>query len=374
MNTHLNLVLNCFAKMDIEGLRLLLKDEFTYSDVPKKAFLERLEALFEEFRVDDPSFSQLQIFPGSCCSLHCDIHLGRTAFRFIGFAGNYFDLRFILEKDEDGQDVIKDIYTCHELLTNERIEEIGDVRFLWVFEDDKVTFKKGPNYQIMLNSALEANSRWIESFENKKIILSDILAWLKKYETTNFDIRDFEAKPDSVWKWDRFLRQYFNLERFINYLEDFKNDVVRLSQLDKKMLDESELITWVLEIEKRMEEGSYATFYGCIFQIDHFGDERKITTNYDINFLLDEDVIAPVAKFLTWFDNERKKLVVKYFSLTQGEVDDFLENNKELDAFHQIGSLLSFHLATRERCRKNGIYIPFDLGGGINPFLFTEVD
>jgi hypothetical protein len=224
----------------------------------------------------------------------------------------------------------------------------------------------------LVHSALNACSTWLETFENKKIIKLDLIAWLSKYETTNHDIIGISVEYTSNWKWDNFLIIYSNLRRFAAFLEDFILDVDRLNKTGETQLGESELIPWILDIERRMEESYYYEIFGKIFQIDGFGPERKIKVNYGISFRMDEGFIAPFERFLTWFDLERKKLVVKYFSLTQAEVDDYLENSDEFDAFYKIGSQLSFQLDTREKFRKNGIYIPYDLGGAINPFLFGE--
>ena len=48
MNTHLEQVLDCFVRMDVDGLDILLQEP-TYYDVPKEIFLERLKAFFGPF-------------------------------------------------------------------------------------------------------------------------------------------------------------------------------------------------------------------------------------------------------------------------------------------------------------------------------------
>lgn len=367
MTTYLDQVLDCFARMDIKGLRVLLKDEYTYYNVHKAAFLERLGELFEEFKADDVECCQLEIYPGAFGSLEYDQFRSSLGYRFIGFGGAYFDLGVTLEKDENGQDDITDIYPCDHLITNARIEELGESRTLWVYEDDRVTFNRDANYQILVKFALDANSRWIETFENKKITLSDIHTWLRMHETTYFEIRDFNFDQDSIWKWDKFLRLYYNLDKFVNFLQDFRHDVDRLNKVGEMQLDETALMPWILDIERRMEESYYYEIYGCVFEIDQLGSERKITIGLIISFLLDEVSIAPTEKFLAWFEYERKKLLIKYFSLTQGEYDDFLENSDDIMDICQVISQLSYHLDIRDKFRKQGIYIPYGLGVVIDP-------
>jgi hypothetical protein len=372
MITYLDQVLTCFALMDIEGLRVLLKDEYTYYDVPKDAFLVGLGELFKEIKGDDVECSRIEIFPGACCSQECDLHLGNSAYRLIGSQGFHIDLRFILGKDAAGQDTIKDIYPCSRLVTNERVEKTGPTLTIRIFEDDKFTFKENPNYLTSLSSALEAYIGWLDNYQNKSISLEDIKAWLIKFESTYLGIGGYKHSQISKWKWDDFLRLYHYLGKFVKLLEEFRIDVNRLNHLGETLLDESELIPWILDIERRMEESRNFMMFGNTFLIDHFGTERKITINYAIIFMLDEDAIAPTDRFISWFETERKKLVIKYFSLNQGEVDEFLETNEEINAFYEVGTLLSFHLDIRERFRKQGVFIPFNLGSVINPDIFID--
>jgi hypothetical protein len=56
MSAHLEKVLDCFVRMDVEGLGLLLSDQFTYSDEPKDKFLEALMQLFNDYRSENPGY------------------------------------------------------------------------------------------------------------------------------------------------------------------------------------------------------------------------------------------------------------------------------------------------------------------------------
>jgi hypothetical protein len=78
---------------------------------------------------------------------------------------------------------------------------------------------------------------------------------------------------------------------------------------------------------------------------------------------LEEEVRQQVEGFLKWFAEERKKWVDHYFALTPAEYDEFMEQNTlEMEAF-RVNHLLSFHWEIREKFRKEGIFIPFDMRG-----------
>ncbi|MCE2709110.1 MAG: hypothetical protein ACK5BR_01650 [Bacteroidota bacterium] len=95
-HTHLDLILDCFARRDRPGLEDLLSSEFTYYEVSKANFLDRLEEFWQEWEVTSSLTDPLQVIPGSCCSKACDAHLGKTAYRFRSPDGKYLDLRLVL--------------------------------------------------------------------------------------------------------------------------------------------------------------------------------------------------------------------------------------------------------------------------------------
>jgi hypothetical protein len=83
-------------------------------------------------------------------------------------------------------------------------------------------------------------------------------------------------------------------------------------------------------------------------------------------FRSEEPLFAHLEDFLGWFEKERKRLFDHYFSMTEGEVDQFMEYSKNLYEIYSVITLLSYHLEVRDRFRKQGIYIPYDLGKGLD--------
>jgi len=110
MLTQLDRILDCFARMDRTGLEELLSPEYTYYEVSKDNFLDRLEDFWKDWRAGGIHFDALQVIAGSCCNKACQNHLGRTAYQFRSPDGRSLDLRFVLEQDGSGNYIVKDIY------------------------------------------------------------------------------------------------------------------------------------------------------------------------------------------------------------------------------------------------------------------------
>ena len=367
MNTHLEQVLDCFVRMDVDGLDILLQEP-TYYDVPKEIFLERLKAFFGHFiDPDDPENSRLDYFPGACCSRTCDIFPNRLGFKFQGFPGDHFDLRFILDKNADGVEKVKDIFPCYHLITNELIEEenLGSQGHFWVYEDDKITFSKDADYEVKLQKALEGFGQWEKRPANEAITVAEIKAWLTTYETTFLSIESYIPSDTVFWKWGNFFVLYEYFVLLVQFLEEFKVDLARFRVVDSSEISHKELIDWLLQIEQRIEDGFYWMLHGgSVFtRKEQEFYEGKLNLPLVDGAKLEEEVRQSVEGFLKWFAEERKKWVDHYFALTPAEYDEFMEQNTlEMEAF-RVNHLLSFHWEIREKFRKEGIFIPFGMRG-----------
>ena len=82
MLTHLDLILDCFARRNRMGLEDLLSPEYTYYEVSKANFLDRLEDFWQEWEASSSLTDALQVIPGSCCNKACQNHLGKSAYQF----------------------------------------------------------------------------------------------------------------------------------------------------------------------------------------------------------------------------------------------------------------------------------------------------
>lgn len=364
MPSHLDQVLDCFARMDVEGLDVLLQEP-TYYDVPREIFLERLDAFFKHFvDEDDPENSQLTYFPGACCSTTCDIFPNRIGFKFQGYPGDHFDLRFILVKDEHGEEFVKDIFPCYHLITNEMIdeEELGSHGHFWVYEDDKITFTKDESYEIKLQRALEGFKYWENKEEGVVVSFEEIKAWLLNYEPTFLSIHSYGPSKTIFWKWDNFLGIYTYLDLLVRFVEDFKVDLARFTVVDVSEIDHKNLMEWLLQIERRMEEHQYWRLHGSVFiRLEQEAYQGKLNFPLAKDLNLDPDHRQTIETFLKWFAEERKKWLDYYFALTPAEYDQFMEQNTDEEELFKVNYLLSFHWEIRKKLRKQGIFIPFNL-------------
>ncbi|MCH6198557.1 hypothetical protein MMU07_03125 [Aquiflexum sp. LQ15W] len=361
MISHLDQVLDCFVRMDVERLELLLSDQFTYSDVSKEKFLEAVDIFFQDYRNEDPPTFQFQIFPGACCNKSCDLHLGTTAYRFIGASDIYTDIRFILEEKVGEESVVKDIYNCNQLITNEISPEVQMQRILWVFEDDKITTQLPPNYALQLSQALSAESSWKMKTKDFPIQIADVRSWLAVHENLFHDLGGHPPSYEIIWKWDRFLVLYSNLKKFVQFLDDLDPHLQKFSDLKGRGLPESELLRWIVELEKLLEK-KYSKVYGWFYELKNLGFAWHITIYISTRFQTEDQLITDLQAFLSWFEKERKKLFDHYFSMTSGEVDQFMDQAKHPYEIYRVITLVSYHLAIRERFKKQGVYIPFNLG------------
>ncbi|WP_157807155.1 hypothetical protein [Algoriphagus formosus] len=367
--------------MDIEGLRILLNEQ-TYSDVPKDLFLERLEEHFEDFKNPDKSQdSGLIVLPGICCHQSCEPHLGRAGYKFIGFSGIHFDLRFATEMDEGGIETVKDIFACNRFVTFKKEEGLGDYHHFWVYEDDQESFQKTPEYILLVEKAKQGVAFWKEEYEEEVVSLSDLRGWLNHYQPVYFNIQEnlemayfLDNMPNPKIRyikrrWDDFLNLYSFLDLLIHLIKDFQHDFQRFQLIVSEPILEESLMDWVLEIEEKIERNQYWRLQGMMTSIEFFPTEWKLCRPLGLSFEIEDNLIAVAEEFLTWFEIERKKLVLHYFSLTQSELDEFMDQNTDPDLEYRVKRLLSFHLDNRERFRKEGVYIPYNLGVSLrDPF------
>ena len=360
--THLDRILDCFARRDRPGLEDLLSPDYTYYEVSKANFLDRLVDFWQEWETSSSLKEALQVIPGSCCSKACDAHLGKSAYRFRSPDGKSLDLRFVLVPNPSGGYLVKDIYPCHELLTFERVEGEQQPLTFWVYEEDKRGTTVPEQYPILLHQARKAMAEWKELLAEGPLNLLQIHAWLRTHELTYWDAGGWFGLQEGTWRWDEFLSSYQDLALFVAYIEEFEAERICFRSGDYEGLSEEKLIPLILDIERRMEL-RYTVIHGTDFDMQDRADFGELCINCRTSLTLEGDLIRVLIDFRDWFAQERSNLLCKYFSLTAGERDAFLETCDSPFELYQVGTLLSFHLQTRERFRKQGVYIPFYPGG-----------
>jgi hypothetical protein len=368
MLTLLDRILDCFARMDRTGLEELLSPEFTYYEVSKDNFLDRMEAFWQDWCTGGEPFVALQVIPGSCCNKACQNHLGRTAYQFRSPDGRSLDLRFVLEQDVQGNYTVKDIYPCHDLLTFERIEGEQKPLTFWVYEDDKRGTELPADYPFQLHAAQQGLSDWNVLLSQGPLEVQQLHGWLRDYENAYQDCGGWIDLGDTVWRWDGFLQSYHDVELFVSFAEAFEADILCFSVGGYNDLPEEQLLNLILDIERRMEL-RYTVIHGTDFDISLQEGRGEIRVNCRTSFSLDSHLLTAIQDFSRWFQQERAKLLVQYFALTAAERDAFLETADNPFELYQVGTMLSFHIQTRERFRKQGVFIPFRLGSHLSHHL-----
>jgi hypothetical protein len=340
----------------------LLSPDYTYYEVSKANFLDRLEDFWQEWEVSSFLTDPLQVIPGSCCSKGCDAHLGKSAYRFRSPDGKSLNLRFVLVPHPSGGYLVKDIYPCSHLLTFERVEGEQHPLTFWVYEEDKQGTTVPEQYPILLHQARKAMAEWKELLSEGPLDLLQIHAWLRTHELTYWDAGGWFGLQEGTWRWDEFLSSYHDLALFVAYIEEFAAERICFRSGYYLNLSEEKMIPLILDIERRMEL-RYTVIHGTDFDMTDLTDFGKVCINTRTCLTLEGDLVRVLIDFRDWFAQERRKLLCKYFSLTAGERDAFLETAESPFQLYQVGTMLSFHLQTRERFRKQGGFIPFYPGG-----------
>src|SRR5680860_1481225 len=152
--TYLQSILHYFTIMDIDRLRYFLKDEYTYEETTKEIFLNEIESIFEAHR--NSGDTELLLYPGVCAGKTCE-NCGKKGFRYVGNKSkNYMDLIFEIEEDD-----IKDIFSCGEFKSNAEISGLKTRASIYIHLDDRVSFKKTPEYWTKVYAAQDAYNELI---------------------------------------------------------------------------------------------------------------------------------------------------------------------------------------------------------------------
>lgn len=97
-----NKFLNCFSKLDIQGIDRILKDDHTYEKMSKSDFILLLKDLFEGFKREN--VQELEVHPGVCkkCNKGCN------AYTFLDSKNGFYINLFIQVENNE----IIDLYEC----------------------------------------------------------------------------------------------------------------------------------------------------------------------------------------------------------------------------------------------------------------------
>nr|WP_287937160.1 hypothetical protein [Algoriphagus sp.] len=351
MDFYLNQVLQAFADMDADLLGELLDPDQVYQEVPLAVFVEELRELFGQFKKDGDEY--LEVESGNCCGLACYPELIRTAYRFVGnHSRNYIDFRFITEPTEDGQDhLIKEICECHELRCHQPKDWYGTQYSIWVYDDQKPDFFLSPDELIHTEIALNA---YAEMKAREFYPLAEIKPWMEKYRQT-FDFIDENkmAYPGRYLRWTSFYNEFEIFRRDLRLFEKWEKTLLVEAYRNKLELPEEVLIEVILDAEKVLIDEQQEWIHYILSE-----EKGYRFFHYPTHYV--GGAADLFSESWAWFKPRQEALVEKYFSLTDWEVDEFLQSLSVLDPEGRIKSL-TFHLEVREKAKKRGEEIPFGL-------------
>lgn len=341
-NSYYKTILNYFQSMDIEKLRVYLKESYTYQDTTKKIFLDEVQAIFEANK--NSGDTELIAYPGKCVA-ECDLcdNCGKSGYRFIGNnSANFFDLIFEIEGDD-----IKDIYDCSRFETNEIIKNLGNQADIYIQIDDKVTFNKSPEYWSKINAATNAYSEIITT-PTRIMSFEELEYWINKHAIINERIGENDIFQPRM-KWTTFTELYAYLKETKNYISNHFNDLVSAKQKIEKTITEEEEIEWVMNAESLYNKAPYELMYLLEKQEDYFIFQKR----NPIFFIGNE--FAIVLFFIETYKIKEAQLLSKYQTYTEEELID-IYNNEDIDL-----TSLSFHIKKRKALKELGIEIPYYL-------------
>ena len=108
LKTQFDAVIYFIKNLDIDMIDTLLDDKYTYQDLKKNVFIQKLGIAFDEFiKAGD---SQLEVNNGFCSQFTCNNQC--SGYRFSSNnSGLYFDLIIDIENG-----IVKDMYECSSFL------------------------------------------------------------------------------------------------------------------------------------------------------------------------------------------------------------------------------------------------------------------
>lgn len=344
-NSYHKTILSYFQTMDIEKLRMYLKDEYTYQDTTKEIFLEKVQEVFESYKIAGDT--ELVFYPGKCGVENnlCD-NCGKSGYRFVGNnSGDYIDFIFEIEGND-----IKDIYDCSRFKTDVDVKNLNEQRDIYIKLEDKVTFVKSPEYWVKVNAALLAYSEII-TIPARMLDFEELSYWLEKHSITNQKIGDYDIFKPSM-KWSPFSSLYAELKEIKNYILNHLNDFEIANSEHKNATNEEQYIQWILKFETLYKEAPFDLKYQFEKE-EHYYIFQKRNPIY---FHSEELTLA--IYFLKSYQENETKLLSKYNTYTREEEVDAFNNDDAFNANADITSL-KFHLQKRKAMAEIGITIPF---------------
>lgn len=337
------IILNCFTSLDINELRINLKEEYSYQDTSKDIFLSKVEEIFQAFT--NSGDTELVPYSGACSSKSC--YCGQTGYRFVGNnSKNYFSLLFKVKNDD-----ILDIFDCSAFKTDIDLGKLGDSASINIDQDEEIGFRKTPEYIANLDAALKAYNEIITT-PPSLLNFEDLNYWLDENAVTNAKIGDW-GFFQPIMKWTPFSMLYDELRAYRTYIESYKHDFTKANESLNLITEEQNLIEWVLAYEVMFEEAPLDIKFLGIEKGEFFILEKNNP------ILLFGEQFIQALRFTNSYREKNETLRIKYNSITKDEENaiwamPYSSEGKALSTY-----TLRFHLERRTAAKEAGIDIPF---------------
>lgn len=330
--------------MDIDNLRLNLKDEYSYEDTTKEIFLNEIDQVFQAHK--NLGDTELIIYLGKCAGETCP-NCGKKGYRFVGnHSKNYMDLIFEIEGDD-----ILDFFTCCTFKTDSDVSESGTKADIYINLDDQNSFLKTPEYCAKVNSAKTA---WAEiiTIPPRQLNFEELSFWIDKYSVTNELIGKVDPF-ESPMKWTPFSLLYNDLKEIRYYLSDHIAEIRTANSEIEHIKTEKDLLIWLLNYEGIGKNVPFYLGYGFKEEGDYF----KLHYYDTIHFK--DDIFNDAMNFIAYFQKQHEEMLDKYTVFTHEEASIL---SVDRDTF-----LLKYHLEYRKEKEEAGIHTPFYINKQIDP-------
>ena len=349
--TYLQTILHCITAMDIDGLRVFLKDEYTYQEATKEVFLDKIEAVFEKHLA--ASDTELLVYEGACCSETCP-NCGMRGYRFVGNRShNYIDFVFEIKGDN-----LTDICSCLQFHSDANLPDLGSKSLIEVNIDERASFSQTPVYWSRVYAAQDAYNEMITQ-PPRKLRFDEIEFWLAKHGELCERLGGFKYVIRSV-KWTPFVQLYYDFKEIAEVISPNLDRIRQANREYKENWTEQKLIDWIISYEEIFHSGTLELKYFMVKIDEDYGFAQ-----FD-KYLFTGEVFAEAYAFFDTIEKHFYKLLEKYTIFTGDEQDELADEDDWKVKIHER-DLLGFHIRKRKELEELGAFIPYYLGSKEKP-------
>ncbi len=344
MGSYIETILIAFSSMDIDALRLHLKD-YNYQDATKEVFLIQLEKVFLNFK--NAGDTELLRYEGECNGKSCP-NFGKSGYRFVGNNSmRYLDLIF----DIEGGDII-DIYSCAKFKSDKKIKNLKYKKHLNIPVDERNSFTKTPEYLAKLNAATTAWNEIVKA-PPRLVSFEELCYWVDKHAVA-YDMFEDNEPFDNPMKWSPFLLIYPELHGFKEYLLQNIDVIKEANTLIEAIQTEKQLLEWLVKYE---DVGNFAP-QGL--KTSFREKDGHYWWNYFNPIYFQDEVFTQAIRFLQFFQPKHEEMLEKFTTYTSEETSNLYNMCDSKEDTAQLYSL-NFHLENRKNLEAMGVHVPFHI-------------